>query len=202
MSGLASRVRGVTTILKAFLTALAGLAIGLWATDRMLSQPRLFARGAIGAWAVEDAAGGAEVDPYTRARVQRNGIIPMALGEGLQLIARVDDAGRPFDDRCLYRIGPHAPLARYWTLGLVDRAGFPVANPAGRYVMRSSEILREGDGGIAIWISALAHSGNWLPIGAPGRFALVLRLYDSSLGATFGGVDRAAAPSIVRERCE
>jgi hypothetical protein len=192
----------VTTLLKAFFTAVVGLALGLWATDRLLNQNRLFASRAIGAWAVEDPAGGADSDPYTRARIQRNGEIPMALGEGLRLIARGDDTGRPFDPRCLYRIGPHAPPARYWTLELVDRAGFPVENPAQRYVLRSSEILREGDGSFAIWISALAHAGNWLPVGAPGRFALVLRLYDSSLGATVGGVEKTAAPSVVKERCE
>ena len=44
-----------------------------------------------------------------------------------------------------------------------------------------------------------AHAGDWLPVGAAGRFALALRLYDSPLGATAG--DRqTAAPRVTRER--
>ena len=138
---------------------------------------------------------------YTRAILERSGEIPLALGEGLQLVARVDDARRPLDARCSYRVGSRAPAARYWTLSLVDREGFPVENAAGRYGFRSSEILRDGDGGFSIFVSASARGGNWLPIGAPDPFALVLRLYDSPLSATAGGIEKSAAPSIVREGC-
>jgi hypothetical protein len=86
-------------------------------------------------------------------------------------------------------------------LSVVDREGFPVGNAAGRYGFRSSEILRDADGGFSIFVSASAHAGNWLPIGAPDPFALVLRLYDSPLSATAGGIEKRAAPSIVREAC-
>ena len=79
--------------------------------------------------------------------------------------------------------------------------GFPVENAAGRYGFRSSEILRGADSGFSIFVSASAHAGNWLPIGAPAPFALVLRLYDSPLSATAGGIEKSAAPSIVREGC-
>ena len=57
-------------------------------------------------------------------------------------------------------------------------------NPAGRYGFRSSEVLRAADGGFVDLRLRAAHAGNWLPIGADSRFALVLRLYDSPLGAT------------------
>ena len=140
-------------------------------------------------------------DPYTRAGLERSGEIPLALGEGLQLVARVDDAGRPLDPRCVYHVGSRIPAARYWTLSLVDREGFPVENAAGRYGFRSSEILRDADGDFSIFVSASAHAGNWLPIGAPAPFALVLRLYNSPLSATAGGIEKNAAPSIAREGC-
>jgi hypothetical protein len=191
----------VTTLLKAILAAVAGLAIGLWATRAMLANGGPFNSVTIGAWAVATKAGATDADPYTRASLARSGEVPLALGEGLQLIARVDDAGRPLNPRCVYRVGPRAPTARYWTLGVVDSKGFPIENPAGRYVLRSSEILRKAGGEFSIYVSATAHSGNWLPVGAPGAFALVLRLYDSPLGATIGGIDKAAAPEIAREGC-
>jgi hypothetical protein len=77
----------------------------------------------------------------------------------------------------------------------------PVENAAGRYGFRSSEILREDDGGFSIFVSALAHGGNWLPIGHVKDFALVLRLYDTPLAASAGGIDKTSAPTIVREGC-
>ena len=191
----------MTTLLKAILTAAAGLVLGLWATRTMLANGGPFEVARIGAWKLATKAGAIDADPYTRASLARSGEIPLAIGEGLQLVARADDAGRPLDARCVYRVGPHAPAARYWTLGVVDADGYPIENPAGRYVWRSSEILRREGGDFSIWVSATAHAGNWLPVGAPGRFALVLRLYDSPLSATAGGIEQAAAPAIVREAC-
>ena len=191
----------MTTILKAFLAALAGLALGLWATAKLLADGGPFDMVSLGAWNVATRAGAIDADPYTRAALARSGEIPIALGEGLQMIARVDDTGRPLEQNCVYRVGPHAPAARYWTLSVVDLKGFPTDNPAERHVFRSSEILRNSDGGFAIYVSGGVHSGNWLPVGGARRFALVLRLYDSPLSATAGGIEKAAAPGIVRESC-
>jgi hypothetical protein len=84
---------------------------------------------------------------------------------------------------------------------VVDREGQPIENAAGRYGFRSSEILRDGDGAFAVFVSASAHAGNWLPIGAAKPFLLVLRLYDSPLSATAGGIDKSAAPSVERIGC-
>jgi hypothetical protein len=186
---------------KATFACVVGLALGLWSSRAILATGAPFGVVVIGPWSVAAKAGSPEADPYTRAGLERSGEIPLALGEGLQLIAHSDDSGRPLDPRCTYRIGSHTPAARYWTLSLVDRAGFPVENAARRYGLRSSEILRDGDGEFSIFVSAAAHSGNWLPIGANAPFLLVLRLYDSPLSATAGGIEKSAAPSIVRERC-
>ena len=67
-------------------------------------------------------------------------------------------------------------------------------------MLRSNEILREPDGDFSIFISARAHAGNWLPIGAPVRFGLALRLYDPALSGALG-VEKTAAPIVTRERC-
>ena len=186
---------------KAVAACLLGLALGLWASETILANGGPFGVVAIGPWSVATTAGAIEADPYTRASLERSGEIPLALGEGLKMIARVDDAGRPFDPRCTYRVGSRVPAARYWTLSLVNADGYPVENAAGRYGFRSSEILRDADGGFSIAVSATAHAGNWLPIGAPAPFALVLRLYDSPLSATAGGMEKSATPAIARENC-
>jgi hypothetical protein len=199
---LAQDPPSVTTIVKAFAVGAAGLALGLAASGAILSggSPP-FGVVSIGPWRVAAKAGSPDADPYTRAELERSGQIPLALGEGLQLVARVDSDGRALDRGCVYRVGPHTPAARYWTLSLVDRDGLPVENAAGRYGFRSSEILREDDGGFSIFVSALAHAGNWLPIGHVKDFALVLRLYDTPLAASAGGIDKTSAPTIVREGC-
>lgn len=191
----------MTTLLKAIIAAAAGLSLGLWATQALLVDGGPFDVVSLGAWSVATRAGAIDADPYTRAALERSGEIPLALGEGLRLIALVDDDGRPLKARCVYRVAPRTPAARYWTLELVDRKGFPVDNPSGQFVFRSSEIMRESDGSFAIYVSAAAHAGNWLPIGANQPFALALRLYDSPLSATAGGIEKAAAPAVTRESC-
>jgi hypothetical protein len=189
-------------LIKALLACIVGLAVGLWATSASLRIGRGFDATTIGAWTVSEKAGAPDADPYTRANLERSGEIPLAAGEGLQFIARSDDSGAALDPRCAYLVGHTTPPARYWTLTLSDRQGFPVENPAARYGFRSSEIVRSADGGFIIAVSAGAHSGNWLPIGAKNRFALALRLYDSPVSATAGAIEKAAMPSIVRESCQ
>jgi len=191
----------VTTFFKACLACVLGLVLGVWSSRAILAYGAPFGVVDIGPWRVAAKAGSVDADPYTRAELERSGEIPLALGEGLQLIARNDDAGRPLNPRCVYRVGSHTPAARYWTLSIVDRQGTPIENAAGRYGFRSSEILRAGDGSFSVFVSGLAHIGNWLPIGAPEPFLLVLRLYDSPLSATAGGIDRSTVPAIERIGC-
>lgn len=189
------------TLLKLLGVAVVGLALGLWATYAALSGALPVAVDTLGQWRVEARAGAADADPYTRGRVERSGEIPLALGEGLRLTTRVDSAGRALDARCLYRFGPRAPAARYWTLEAIDADGFPLANVAERYAMRSTEILRQPDGSFAVWISPGVHSGAWLPVGGSGAFGLALRLYDPALGDASVGFERTVAPAVERVRC-
>lgn len=189
------------TLIKALIACVIGLVLGLSATAWSLRYGRGFDAATIGAWTVSEKAGTLEADPYTRAALEQSGEIPLALGEGLQFIARTDDSGAALSPSCAYLVGRTTPPARYWTLSLVDQLGFPVANAAARYGFRSSEIQRGADGGFLIAVSSSPHSGNWLPVGSNGRFALVLRLYDSPVSATAAAIEKDALPRIVRESC-
>ncbi|HXT05449.1 MAG TPA: DUF1214 domain-containing protein [Roseiarcus sp.] len=188
-------------LIKALAVAVAGLALGLWATRAALTGALPIAVDSLGQWRVEARAGAADADPYTRARIERSGEIALALGEGLRLTTRLDSEGRTLDGACVYKLGRQAPTARYWTLEAIDGSGFPLENAAGRYVLRSTELLRDPDGGFAIWISPSPHAGNWLPVAARGRFGLALRLYDPALSDAAVGFERATAPSVVRTAC-
>jgi hypothetical protein len=128
------------TLIKALIACVIGLVVGLWATALSLRNARGFDAATIGAWTVSEKAGTLEADPYTRAALEQSGEIPLALGEGLQFIARTDDTGAALSPSCAYLVGRTTPPARYWTLSLVDRLGFPVANAAARYGFRSSEM--------------------------------------------------------------
>ena len=191
----------MNALTKSLAALAAGLVLGLWSAQASLTQGGIFDMRQIGPWRVSPRAGTPDADPYTRASLERSGEIPLALGEGLQFIARVDDSGGPLDSACAYQIGARTPPARYWTLSVTDRDGFPVANAAQRYGFRSSEILRAANGGFHIAVAASAQPGNWLPSAGGRNFALVLRLYDSPVSATAGGIERSALPTIVREAC-
>lgn len=179
----------------------AGLALGLWSAGASLTDGGIFAVKKIGAWSVAPQVGTPEADPYARASLERSGEIPLALGEGLQFIARADDSGAALDSTCLYQIGSRTPPARYWTLSVTDGEGFPLDNPAQRFGFRSSEILWAANGDFHIAVAASAQPGNWLPSRGAQQFALVLRLYDSPVSATAGGIEPSALPTIVRTAC-
>jgi hypothetical protein len=181
--------------------ALAALTLGLLTTQAALTGALPVSVDRLGPWRAPARGGAAEDDPYAHARVERSGEIPLGLGEGLRLLAEVDSDGRQLDAACVYRVGPHAPPARYWTLEAVDPEGLPLDNAAQRYALRSSEILREPDGGFWVWASARAHAGDWLPTGGAGRFALALRLYDPALTGLAARADSTAVPRIERVRC-
>ena len=187
--------------LKAFGLALVGLALGLVVTRGAISERLPIAVDTIGPWRVEARAGDADADPYTRARVERSGEIPLGVGEGLRMTTRADSDGRRLDPRCAYKVGPKMPAARFWTLEVTDWAGFPIDNPADRYALRSTEILRAPDGSFTIWVSPRAHAGNGLPVGDAGKFALTLRLYDPALSGAAVGFENATAPEVVKGRC-
>ena len=181
--------------------SLGALMLGLWTTQAALTGALPISVERLGPWRAPARSGVDEADPYAHARVERSGEIPLGLGEGLRLAAASDSDGNALNARCLYRVGPHVPSARYWTLEAVDEDGFPLENLAQRYVLRSGEILREPDGEFWIWLSARARAGNWLPLPASGGFALTLRLYDPALTGLAAGADSASAPRIERVRC-
>ena len=49
--------------------------------------------------------------------------LPLALGDGLTFLAKMDDNGRPLDGRCDVVLSGITPSARFWTLTLYNREG-------------------------------------------------------------------------------
>jgi hypothetical protein len=154
------------------------------------------------AWIALPKAGTADIDPFARAIVARNGSLPLGSGDGISFLARADDAGKALDGRCDVTVSGTTPLARYWTLTLYNPDGGLVANAVGRYGFTSREILRRADGSFEIVIAPRARAGNWLPTGGVGRYVLALRLYDTPVGLGTRARSDVVMPAISGGACQ
>ena len=187
------------TLLKIVAAVLAGVFLGLMVTIHVLDGG---ARTVVaGPWQGAPRDGTFDVDPYTLAADERSGVLPLGVAEGLTFVARTDSDGRAFARSCDYVVAGPMPQARYWTLSLLDAAGFPIADPAERYGFTSAEVLRDVGAPVTIEVSPQARSGNWLPTGKRGSYVLMLRLYDSGLSTAGTVFEEAEMPSITRGSC-
>ena len=127
--------------------------------------------------------------------------LPLGAGEGLELIAKEDDAGQALDARCRYHVTGSTPPARGWSLGAADPAGRPLQAAVERESFTDAEIVREERGGIRIVLATTPEAGNWLPLPPGGRFQLRLRLYDTPISSHAGELGPGALPRIARVDC-
>jgi len=174
---------------------------GLGATWFAVTHAAAFGPIRVGAWTAWPKTGTPDIDPYARATMARNGDLPVASGDGIAFFARGDDAGRALDGRCDIVLEGITPAARFWTLTLYDPDGRLIVNAADRYAFTSEEITRQADGHFVIAIAPRARAGNWLPTGGADHIMLVLRLYDTPVGATTRIGRETSMPSIVESGC-
>jgi hypothetical protein len=177
------------------LTLVLAAALGLSSAAWMVSRASPFGGVAAGPWKAWPKLGSRDVDPYALAIRARTADVPLGIGEGLLLDASADEAGRPLDAACTYRVEGATPVARYWTLTLTDPSGAPVRTELDRAGFTSREVLRDPGGSATIVLSREAAPGNWLRMPESGRVALVLRLYDTPLSGA-SGLDPASLPRI------
>jgi hypothetical protein len=180
-----------------------GIAVagGYLLTDRALATADQLSRQEAGVWRFWPQAGSTAADPYLRAITARRAILPMALGEGIGLVAQIDSDGEQLSSQCSYRLEGRMPGARVMTLSAYDPDGQPFKTIPGRTVLTSDEVLRDERGQFTVAISAAPMPGNWLPLGTSSDFTLVLRLYDTPLGANAAALTEAVLPTIIRTGC-
>ena len=149
-----------------FITLLAlalATAVGLGSTYMTATRGTDLGTLTIGSWTARPKSGTADVDPYSRATIVRNGELPIGTGDGVAFTATADDKKKALDGRCDVVVSGVTPPARFWTLTLYDRKGHLVANSLQRYGFTSQEIIRQSDGSFEIHIAARSRAGNWLP---------------------------------------
>ena len=198
---LARRGSTVQLLLGTLLTLAVAAAVGLGATYESLTRIGGFGTLTIGSWTARPKSGTPEIDPYGQATIARLGRLPVALGDGLEFIARQDGKGRPLDGRCEVVVSGITPSARYWTLTLYGLNGELVANAIDRHGFTSQEIVRRADGTFEITIAPRASPGNWLPTGGVARYILALRLYDTSVGVATKEGREVPMPALAVRSC-
>ena len=179
-----------------------GVLLGLFITFVEIEKGKGFAAIEAGPWTGWPRSEDAEIDPYTTAILAYSGEISISESDAMSFVAHADSGGAEFDPACDYVLKGETPPARFWTLTVLSPAGALIANTAGRQGFTSSELLRANDGKFEITLSRRARPGNWLPLGRASKFILVLRFYDSELGASATALDPLHMPVLVRGRCE
>lgn len=188
-------------ILLTLITLLVATLVGLGATWMTATRGVKVGTVTIGAWTARPKTGTSDIDPYSRASIARSGELPVGTGDGMTFTATTDDNRRALDGRCDVIVKGVTPAARFWTLTLYDTKGQLVANALQRYGFTSQEVIRGADGSFEVRVASRARSGNWLPTGGIDRYMLVLRLYDTPVGAGTRTQKDAPMPSITTAGC-
>jgi len=155
----------------------------------------------IGVWTAFPDIGTPNADPYSKARVARQGILSLGRAEGLAFAAEREAGGAPLRRECSYRIEGSTPPARFWTLYAADRASRVIKAVDGREsALHSLELLRQPDNSFAIAVGSRAAPGNWLAVSGSGAMRLVLTLYDTPI-ADSTGIAEVELPLVIEAGC-
>lgn len=155
----------------------------------------------VGPWTAYPDIGTPDADPYSKARVARDGILALGRAEGLSFIAEQDSTGAHLKRECSYRLEGSLPVARFWTLYASDKTQLALKTGMRRDPdLHSLEVLRQPDNSVEISVGARPAPGNWLAVSGAGDMNLVLTLYDTPIASSTGLSD-IEMPRIVRVQC-
>lgn len=155
----------------------------------------------VGRWTAFPDMGTLDSDPYSKARVAREGVLALGRAEGLSFTAERDSSGNLLQRQCDYRVDGTVPAARFWTLYAADQASVAITSGGQRQAaLHSLELLRFKDDEIVIQVGPRPSPGNWLDVDGSGRMVLVLTLYDTPIASSTGLAD-VKLPDIVRVGC-
>jgi hypothetical protein len=179
--------------------ALVGTALGLFAT--WLTVVRVAVPGGVenGSWRTDVAAGNPRGNPYTRARVALHGFLALNARETVYYTATHDSEGQRLDGRCVYEISGHDPDARWWSITAYGPDEFLIPNPANRYSVSKTTVLRGAAGAFLVQVGGANDGANWIPLG-PGRFSLSLRLYNPGPRVVFDPA-QVVLPTVKKVSC-
>jgi hypothetical protein len=192
-------LRTVLVVTLSLAVAIGGGAASVWYALRL---PDGLGAVAIGPWTTYPDLGTPQADPYSKARIAREGVLSLGLAEGLTFVAQRDSAGEALQRNCTYAVGGAFPPARLWTLYAAETSGAILPNGHRRPpALHSMAALRQADNSVSVAVGRHPAPGNWLPVSGDGPMSLVLTLYDSP-AANSAGVADVALPQIARAECD
>lgn len=188
-------------LINIFIVLSIGLGVGGYSAWLAVKAENSFGSVKIGQWTSWPLAGSVDADPYTRARVARDGSVPLGAAEGLAFFLTTDQFGKPLDRRCQYKIVGATPPARLWTLSAQDDEKNTIQSKTGiSNTAFSQTLVREQDGTFSINIGSQPAPGNWLSISGTGNMRLVIRLYDTPITGS-AGLAEPVMPQIINRDC-
>lgn len=188
-------------ILDLLIVTLIAAGVGLGLTAYAIEHPPELDVLRSGSWLAFPSSGTAGIDAYRLAALAHNGEVPLAIGDGIAFTAGRDDAGAKLRANCSYLVAGPMPNLRAWTVSVETLRGQLIDNPAGRHAFTSAEVLRTADRAVAIAVSPEPQPGNWLPTSGDEATQIVLRFYDTTVGALSGGRAVPQLPSVTRTGC-
>jgi len=186
-----------------FLLTVVAVAIGGGTTSvwLMLSAQDGIGALTVGGWTAYPTIGTPDTDPYSKARIARDGLLPLGRAEGLAFIADRDSAGAGLRRDCDYRVEGTTPTARFWTLAAADETFVALDSRGRAAAVQSQQVLRRADNSFAVGVGPRPVPGNWIRTGGVGPLVLVLTLYDTPVtGAS--GLDALQLPQVLRTACD
>jgi hypothetical protein len=179
--------------------ALLGGGASVWYT---LQAKESLGAVTIGEWTAFPDLGTPQADPYSKARVAREGALALGRAEGLAFVAQQDSDGETLRRECEYRIEGPVPSARFWTLHATDTADAVIGSGKRRAsAFHSYELLRRVDNSVSLSIGARPSPGNWLALSGTGRMTLNLTFYDTPIASSTGVAD-VKLPAIIKVGCD
>lgn len=166
---------------------------GLGTAWYMVEQGSSLSTRTLGPWTTWTTAGRPDADPYTRAHIVRNPLLPLSSTLEFSYVATSDTAGGRLHSACEYAIVLDDNEIAWWSLAVFDGRGGLIQNAAERYAYNTETVMREPDGRAVITLARDARAGNWLPIGGGSRVTLVFSVQDSAWAAA-STVTGAAKP--------
>jgi hypothetical protein len=195
-----SRFKKVLVNLAVF--AAIALGGGLGTAWYMIEAGSRLSTRSFGPWVTWATAGRPDADPYTRAHIVRNPLLPLSSTSELTFKAKTDSRGARLTSACDYAVVMEDFEPAWWGLAVYDMQGRLIANAADRHAFNSSTAMRELDGRTVITLARDARPGNWLPSGRGNRVLLVLTVEDAGWGnMVHDGAAPKSMPEIVRTGC-
>jgi len=157
--------------------AILGLGSALWMAGLWPDRSKMaFGDIDVHGWRSDFAIGSEAVDPYTRARVARHGLLALAQSEAVYFTRNTDDGSAPLREGCSYRLSGGAMPAGWWSVTLYDAQSLLPANTDEALSIDASQA---GEGAWSAVIAPQRPAGTdaWISSRKAGNFDLTLRLY-------------------------